>query len=96
MSRHHERRATIQEFERVFEKEAALRGERGDLVDDLPEWVYRERWAMIQWINTLRAKRGKSPVTEEQFVRKEQCAEGHSDYQHKLCLYSMELVLDVD
>ena len=91
-----DRLAMTREFEKLLNAEAAKRDERREEIDGQPEWVFKERWAMLQRVNSIRAARGKSHVEEERFVRMERMCEGHSDYGHKLSLYCMEFVLDKD
>ncbi len=90
-----ERARLRDEFQRLFEDEAAKRSERvGRDSDGLPEWVSLERAVLVFRINQERQARGKEPITFDDYDRRELTCMGHTDYSSKLALACMELVLD--
>jgi len=91
-----ERRRLIDEFNDLFDQEAALRSQRDGYTENThePIWVIKEAEAMLKRINEHRLVREKKPLTKERYERMEVTCMGHCDYQQKLALGSMELVLD--
>lgn len=77
------------------------RGERFSSLDSLGrdiytlEWVAKERIAMLNAVNDIRAERGVSLLRLDDIARVEQMASGHSDYTKKFALYCAELALDL-
>lgn len=78
--------ARIQE---VFEREAALRGNRA-----FPQWIDLELLAVWTATNEERARLGKGPVSLEAVRRVDRGACGHIDYSIKLALGCEELVYE--
>lgn len=93
-----ERRCMTRTFEALFSNEVKKRRDKDrGLIDHQTgeaAWVKIEAEMMMGKINELRRVRKKSPIDMERYRRMEQLCIGHSDYSSKLCLYSMELVLD--
>lgn len=55
-------------------------------------WVVRERQAMCDAVNSMRAARGRRPVPLEDVHRAESVAQGHIDYALKYAIGCAELV----
>jgi len=91
-----ERTRLIQEFNDLFTDEAIQRGTRMSRSEETgePVWVVMEAESILKRINEHRLMRDKQPLSKERYERMERMCQGHSDYQHKLALYSMELVID--
>jgi hypothetical protein len=93
----YERTRLLHEFNDLFTDEAGKRGSRtGRSEDGEPIWVVMEGEAMLTRVNNHRVMREKEPTSKDQYERMERCCMGHSDYQFKLALGCVELVLDKD
>ena len=55
-------------------------------------WHKHEMEGLWREVNRMRLRNGHEPVTMDELRILEAQAEGHSDYTHKLALYSAELV----
>jgi len=55
-------------------------------------WVLFEREQMLQAVNDLRTRAGKTPVSAEQVTQAEQRAMGHVDYTTKFAIACADLV----
>ncbi|MCK2034451.1 hypothetical protein [Microbacterium sp. KSW4-4] len=87
-------REDVNELHGVLMNAAQERSDRSSFLPVSGElgWVVFERLAMLDAVNRLRARKGRSPVDRERIEFAERRAVGHSDYMLKFAMGAADLV----
>lgn len=79
-------------FMKALEEAQSRRNYLPGILAEEPTWSIYEALTLLYWVNWLREREGRAPMTIEAVQRKESLARGHIDYTQKWAIGCEELV----